>query len=156
MERQGKGTNGFIILAKYHTEKKIMRIKYLQQNFYWCYTTKQEKQSVGKGEKDETEKTRKCFGLSLKIEQVGRGWKSWTKRSENLGPVDWKGWTQWLDKELNPEGRSWIKWLYEFSSLVSLWWSSSWCLGCRHSTAAAWLLLALAASDLVPAGGRCR
>ena len=25
MERQEKGTNGFIVLAKYHTEKKIMR-----------------------------------------------------------------------------------------------------------------------------------
>ena len=77
--------------------------------------------------------------------------KKWEFGSSGLRRLDPMAW-----KELNPEGRSWIKWLYEFSSLVSLWWSSSWCLGCRHSTAAAWLLLALAASDLVPAGGRCR
>ena len=33
-----------------------MRIKYLQQIFYWCYTTKQEKQYVFREErkKDET------------------------------------------------------------------------------------------------------
>ena len=34
----------------------------------------------GKGEKDEAGKRgKKHFGLSLKIEQVGRGGKSWTK-----------------------------------------------------------------------------
>ena len=73
MERQGKGTNGFIILAKHHTEKKIMRINICNKiSTGAILRSKKNNLCSGKGEKDETE-TRKCFGLSLKIEQVGRG-----------------------------------------------------------------------------------
>ena len=109
----------------------------------------------GKGEKDETE-NEKMFWFKFEDRVSGEGLKELGEKEWELGSSGLKRLDPMAWKELNPEGRSWIKWLYEFSSLVSLWWSSSWCLGWRHSTAAAWLLLALAASDLVPAGGRCR
>ena len=126
MERQGKGTNGFIILAKHHTEKKIMRIKYLQQNFYWCYTTKQEKQSVFREGRKRWNGNEKMFWFKFEDRASGEGLKEldekkWEFGSSGLRRLDPMAW-----KELNPEGRSWIKWLYEFSSLVSLWWSSFW------------------------------
>ena len=76
MERQGKGTNEFIVLAKYHTEEKIMRIKYLQQISYWCYTTKQEKTICvqGREKKMKTEKE-KMFWFKFEDRVSGEGLK---------------------------------------------------------------------------------
>ena len=76
MERQGKGTNEFIVLVKYHTEKKIMRFKYLQQISYWCYTTKQEKQYVFKeGRKGWKRKNEKMFWFKFEDRVSGEGLK---------------------------------------------------------------------------------
>ena len=79
----------------------------------------------GKGEKDETE-NEKMFWFKFEDRVSGEGLKEldekkWEFGSSGLKRLDPMAW-----KELNPEGRSWIKWLYEFSSWVSLWWSSSW------------------------------
>ena len=127
----------------------------------------------GKGEKDETE-NEKMFWFKFEDRASGEGLKEldekkWEFGSSGLRRLDPMAW-----KELNPEGRSWIKWrrvesrgfmnsvleyhcddlpLGENSNLRSsplfmLWMPTLYC--------PAWLLLALAASDLVPTGGRCR
>ena len=75
MERQGKGTNEFIVLAKYHTEEKIMRIKYLQQISYWCYTTKQEKQYVFREGRKRWNGNEKMFWFKFEDRVSGEGLK---------------------------------------------------------------------------------
>ena len=52
-----------------------MRFKYLQQIFYWCYTTKQENNMCsGKREKDETE-NENMFWFEVEDRVSGEGLK---------------------------------------------------------------------------------
>ena len=72
MGRQEKGTNGFIVLAKYHTEKKIMRFN-ICNKFSNGVILRNKKNNLctRKREKMEKRGTRICFVLELKTEWVG-------------------------------------------------------------------------------------
>ena len=75
MERQGKGTNGFIILAKHHTEKKIMRINICNKiSTGAILRSKKNNLCSGKGEKDETE-NEKMFWFKFEDRVSGEGLK---------------------------------------------------------------------------------
>ena len=69
MGRQEKGTNGFIVLAKYHTEKKIMRFNICNKfSNGVILRNKKNNMCTRKREKDENGEREYVLVLKLKIE----------------------------------------------------------------------------------------